>query len=534
MHTDYDYLVIGAGPAGLQLGYYLEKHKRNYLILEAQESPGSFFLSYPRSRNLISFNKVFSIYDDPEIQLRWDWNSLLTDNYSALFRDYSKDFYPKADDMVRYLHAFAAHAALKIQYTARVVRVARGVYERFHVTLDSGAVYSSRCLVVATGFSRPYIPAIPGIELAEGYENVSMRPEDFAGQRVLIIGKGNSGFEIANTMLGTAALIHIASPRPIQLAWNSRHPGHLRAEYTRFLDTYQLKLLNSSLDGIVNQIVRRGEKLVVPFTYAHANGEWEEMAYDRIIRCTGFQFDDSIFDETCRLNLCINDRFPGMTATWESTSVANLFFAGTLMQARDYKRASSAFIDGFRYNIRTLASFLALRYHNEQLPGMIIEATSEQLTRATFQRICRTSGLWAQFGYLCDLIVVDEQQRQAYYYYELPLDYIHESQFGTHRHYYTITFEWGSWQGDVFAIERHPRSEQAHRNAFLHPIVRRFDGPRLLAEHHILEDLFGMYCSESATTVRQSNSGRDIRQYHQSEHEQPLQRFFAEHCQLIR
>ncbi len=73
---EFDYLIIGAGPAGLQLGYYLEQAKRDYLILESSDSSGAFFQQYPRHRTLISTNKVHTGYDDPEINLRWDWNSL--------------------------------------------------------------------------------------------------------------------------------------------------------------------------------------------------------------------------------------------------------------------------------------------------------------------------------------------------------------------------------------------------------------------------------------------------------------------------
>jgi thioredoxin reductase len=35
MQTIYDYIVIGAGPAGLQVAYNLQKHQANYLVLEA-------------------------------------------------------------------------------------------------------------------------------------------------------------------------------------------------------------------------------------------------------------------------------------------------------------------------------------------------------------------------------------------------------------------------------------------------------------------------------------------------------------------
>lgn len=39
----YDYCVLGAGPAGLQMGYFLSKSQRDYIILERNSGPGSFF-----------------------------------------------------------------------------------------------------------------------------------------------------------------------------------------------------------------------------------------------------------------------------------------------------------------------------------------------------------------------------------------------------------------------------------------------------------------------------------------------------------
>src|SRR5205807_924269 len=101
------FLIIGAGPAGLQLAYFLERSGHDYVALESDHEIGSFWRHYPRSRRLISFNRVHSIYTDPELQLRWDWNSLLTDGYEAPFREYSQRLYPHAEEMRRYLQDFA-------------------------------------------------------------------------------------------------------------------------------------------------------------------------------------------------------------------------------------------------------------------------------------------------------------------------------------------------------------------------------------------------------------------------------------------
>ena len=522
-----DYLIIGAGPAGLQMGYFFEKHQRNYLILEAQNLVASFFAKHPRNRKLISFNKTAHLYDDPEIKLRWDWNSLLSD-YEFLFEAYSKKLYPSADEMVHYLSDFANHYELNIQFNTKVAQVSRLAEGGFCVKDASNNEYFCRGLIVATGLSKPYIPDIPGIEhVEEGYENVTMEPESFRNQRVLIIGKGNSGFEIADNILETAALIHLASPESIKFAWNTRHPGHLRADYTRILDAYQLKLLHGALDCTISQIYRENGKYVASIHYTHADGEVEEIIYDRIIRCAGFCFDDAIFDSSCKPALAITGKFPALTSMWESTNVPDLFFAGTLMQMRDFRQSSSAFIDGFRYNIRCLYHFLANRYHDQPLPNQLIPMRVKAIAEATMERVCRTSALWTQFGYLCDVIVVDEETDEIRHFFELPIDYVRESEFMKAPHYYVITFEWGAFRGDVFAIERHPNHETAYTNAFLHPIVRRYSHSTLVAEHHILEDLFGMYSYKRSPGVYKNRSGRSVRQYHYEEHEQPLHQFFA-------
>jgi thioredoxin reductase len=519
------FVIVGAGPGGLQLAYFLERSGHDYVVLESDQEIGSFWRRYPRHRRLISFNRVHSIYADPELQLRWDWNSLLTDGYEAPFRDYSQRLYPHAEEMQRYLQDFAQRYALRVRSSSPVTEVSRQADGAFRVRTGSGEVYRCRHLVVATGVGTPYVPRIPGIEHAEGYESVSVDPDDFVGQKVLVIGKGNSAFEVADAILETAAVVHLASPHPIRFAWNTRHPGHVRGHLTAILDTYQLKLLSGILDAEILQIVPEDGELLVSVAYAHADGEQETFCYDRVVRCTGFRFDAGFFDESCRPALEETGRLPAMTSGWESVNVPNLFFAGSLMQARDFRQASSAFIDGFRYNIRTLHVFLVSRAGGPGLQGRQMQATADAMADAVIARISRSSGLWAQFGFLRDVLVVEADQ--TLYFEELPRDYVFDTGFGSCDHYYTVSLEWGSWQGDVFAIERHPSHATAHTNVFLHPIVRRYRLRELLAEHHVLEDLLGMYAGQGESGFVRQRSGRDMRHYHLEEHDRPLRAFFA-------
>jgi thioredoxin reductase len=493
----FDYLIIGAGPAGLQFGYYLEQAGRNYLILEAGSSPGTFFKKFPRHRTLISNNKVYTGFDDTELNLRWDWNSLLCDNPELLFKNYSRQYFPPADELVRYLTDFANTYKLKIKYQAKATRISKD--GDFVVLDDQGNRYVGKRLIIAAGFTKLYLPPIPGIELVEPYTEVSVDPDDFINQRVLILGKGNSGFETAENLIPTAALIHIASPNPLALAWKTHFVGHLRAVNNNFLDTYQLKSQNAILDASVEKIERREDgKYVVSLRYAHADGEREDLIYDRVIACTGFRFDPSIFDETCRPALVINDRFPSQTSAWESSNVKDLYFVGTLTQARDFKKSTSGFIHGYRYNARTLHWILEEKYQGQPLPSYPLPPTPQGLADAVIKRVNHSSALWQQFGFLADLMVVPDNGDSARYYEELPADYVHDTELGRNEHYYLVTLEFGKITGDPFNIERHPDPNQARQSTFLHPVVRRFAGGRLIAEHHVLEDLYGEWRKEEA------------------------------------
>lgn len=523
---DYDYLIVGAGPGGLQMGYFLQQRGCRYVILEREEVVVPFFRKLPRSRRLISFNKVHSIFDDPEIRLRWDWNSLLTEDYGFPFRDYSQRFYPHADDLVAYLEGFAEAYGLPIRFGTTVTEVRRAEHGRFEVRTAGGDTYRCRVLLVATGLSGPYLPDVPGLSHADDYEDVSLELAAYEGQRVLILGKGNSALEIADVALETAALVHVASPRSLVLAYQSHHSGHARADYAKLLDAYHLKTLNSILDCEVLRVAKQPDgTFVVTVAYTHAGGEVDELVYDQVIRCTGFRFDTSFYDAACRPATILDGRLPAITPYWESANVPGLFFVGELMQGRDFKRSSSAFIHGFRYNVRTLFRHLMSRYEGDPFPHRTLSADPERLMLAVVERASRTSALWSQFRYLCDVFVVNDGQ--VGWYEELPFQAIQEGEFGDEPHYYSLTFEWGQWDGDVMAVARHPEPQEAHQSVFLHPIVRRFAYGVVVAEHHLLEDLFGIFSSARERGAVLSHSGQDIEDYHRSAHEEPLVEFFA-------
>ena len=154
-------------------------------------------------------------------------------------------------------------------------------------------------------------------------------------------------------MITTASVIHVAGPGSIRHAWKSHFVGDLRAVNNSFLDTYQLKSQNALVDGNIERIERGNGGYLVTVSFARVSEVQKSLRYDRVIVCTGFRFDASIFDEQCRPELVIRDRFPAKTSQWESINVPDLYFAGTLiistsqiapMTARDFTSDIASFI----------------------------------------------------------------------------------------------------------------------------------------------------------------------------------------------
>ncbi|KAA8884328.1 SidA/IucD/PvdA family monooxygenase [Nocardia colli] len=500
--AELDYLIIGAGPAGLQMGHHLQAAGRDYLIVEAGAAAGTFFSRYPRHRQLISINKVHTGWDDPELNMRMDWNSLLP---GPLFKEYTPRFFPAADDMVRYLGDFAARHELSVRYDTRIERISRP--DAFEAVDQHGNVLRARRLIMATGVSKPYVPEIPGIETAELYTEVSVDPADFTDQRVLIIGKGNSAFETADNLIETTAVIHVAGPHSIRLAWQSHFLGHLRAVNNNFLDTYQLKSQNAILDGNVIDIARQSDSsYLVTVSFSRADEVTKDIRYDRVIVATGFRFDASIFAPECRPELAINDRFPAQTSAWESVNVPGLYFAGTITQVRDFKKSTSAFIHGFRYGTRSLHRILEQREHAREWPNRELAGTADDVGEAILARVNRTSALWQLFGFLGDVVTLT-RDGAARYWEELPVDYVADAitagSLGEVDTYFVITLEYGKDHDrvDPFDINAKRIAQSDAENAldgrYLHPVLRQYRDGEQVAEHHITENLENEWVHET-------------------------------------
>ena len=484
--THHNFVIIGGGPGGIQLGYYLHKAQADYLILERSAVPASTFQVMPRHRKLISINKLYTGCSNPEFNMRHDWNSLLCEDDDFRFGNYDKQFFPDADSLVRYMRDFVERYAIRMQYDTEVMRIEKSA-TGYRIIDASGNSITCEVLIIATGVARPNVPRIEGIEHADNYADMSLDVTEYENKRILIIGKKNSAFETADHLVGVAAMIHLISPNSIRMAWKSHYVGDLRAVNNNLLDTYQLKSQNAVLDAEIESISAYGDQFKVAVRYAHAEGEVEEIVYDRVICCAGFKFDASMFADNAAPELAYNGKYPALTPSFESTNNPGMYFAGTLTHSLDYRKATSGFIHGFRYNSRALAGLLLDKYLGLEIPYEMLPREAEALTVRMLERVNHSGGLWQQPGFIADVAIDTEDGLK--YIRELPKDYLVRNYDGE---FYVLTLEYGApIVGDPFAVERIHRENvtQAQESQFLHPVIRHYVNGEFVSKHEVIEDL---------------------------------------------
>jgi putative flavoprotein involved in K+ transport len=184
----YDVVVIGAGQAGLAIGYFLTQ-ERKFVTLEAAESIGSAWRD------------------------RWESLRLFTPRrYSGLpglpFPGHPEG-YPDRDEVIAYLERYAERFELPIELNSPVRRLTR---ENGHFLLEiDGRRITAEQVVVATGpFQKPFIPEVASrleADVFQVHSTAYRKPSDVPEGTVLVVGGGNTGFQIAEELSSTRRVV---------------------------------------------------------------------------------------------------------------------------------------------------------------------------------------------------------------------------------------------------------------------------------------------------------------------------------------
>ncbi|MDV2684027.1 NAD(P)/FAD-dependent oxidoreductase [Alkalihalophilus lindianensis] len=178
-----DVVVIGAGQAGLSLGYYLKRNKKKFILLDKHRNVGDSWKRRYDSLTLFTPRRYSSL---PGLSLEG-----------------SQDGYPSKDEVAAYLKEYAKKFEIPIQLDTTVTLVSKEAENLYKVKTDNGE-FITRNIVVATGpFQEPFTPTFSksfsdGVNQlhSDEYRNKSQ----LVNGTTLIVGAGNSGYQIATEL----------------------------------------------------------------------------------------------------------------------------------------------------------------------------------------------------------------------------------------------------------------------------------------------------------------------------------------------
>ena len=282
-------VVVGGGQAGLAIGHLLAEQGRDFVILEAASEPAATWRG--RWDSLVLFTPVRN-------------NSLPGKPFPG-----DPDHYPTRDEVVAYLEDYARD--LPVELNARVTAV-RQTGDGYVIEVDGRRRYEADQVVVATGpFQVPVIPEVanrldPGV--------VQLHSTDYRGPgalpagTTLVVGGGNTGFQIAEELAGS---------REVHLAIGSRQtplPQRIFGrDLFRYLDALGLMrksvetrigsrmqhretLIGSSPRGIRRRGVRVHPRAVDAAGREVTFSNGDRLAVDAVVWATGFRVDHSWID----------------------------------------------------------------------------------------------------------------------------------------------------------------------------------------------------------------------------------------------
>jgi putative flavoprotein involved in K+ transport len=195
---DIDVVVIGGGQSGLAAARAVRAHGLAPLVLEAGPEPVG---SWPR------------YYDSLALFSPAAYSAMPGLPFAA-----GPDLYPRRDEVLDYLRRYAAGLDVDIRTHTRVTAVDADRPNGFAVHAGDGQLFSTAGVVAASGaFANPYRPELPGQDTFCGrlmHVADYRHPKPYAGQRVVVVGAGNSAVQVAYE-LAEVASVTLATRHPI-------------------------------------------------------------------------------------------------------------------------------------------------------------------------------------------------------------------------------------------------------------------------------------------------------------------------------
>lgn len=262
-----DTIVIGAGQAGLAMGYFLKKSNRTFLLLDKNKRIGdswrnrydSLILFTPRSHSAL-----------PGLQLLGD-----------------KHGYPTKDELADYLENYSNQFDIPVKLKTSVKSLSK-IDGIFHVLTENSELYKAKNIVVASGpFQQPFYPKfskeIPD-EVFQIHAADYRNPGQLNEGSTVVVGGGNSGMQIA---------VELSPDREVYLSLGKK-PKYLSYEILGKSIFWWFGVLGISkltIDSKLGQLLKRNDPIIGTESKALIKSKRIKL----LPRATGFKEDKMIF-----------------------------------------------------------------------------------------------------------------------------------------------------------------------------------------------------------------------------------------------
>lgn len=301
----FEAIVIGGGQAGLSVGYHLKRQGVRFVIIDASERIGDAW------------------------RKRWDSLRLFSPAWAngldGLRFPGPSNVLPTKDQMADYLEGYAVHFDLPVRTRTSVTSLTRSD-KGFVVQTDAATLEADQVIVAMASYQKPRTPDFArelGSEVVQLHSSAYRNPAQLLPGKVVIVGGGNSGAEIARELAATHEVV-LAAPEvgevPVRVdGWFGRHVFsrfllRLVFHYLLTIRTPMGRKARPKLMHKATPLIRvkradltaAGVKLAARVTGVRdgllSTQDGEALAAQNVIWCTGFDASQSfiklpIFDE---------------------------------------------------------------------------------------------------------------------------------------------------------------------------------------------------------------------------------------------
>ena len=346
-------VVIGAGQAGLSVGYHLKQKGIDHVILDGASRVGDVW------RN------------------RWDSLRLFTpakfDSLDGFRFPANPDTFPTKDQMADYLESYARTFELPVRLNARVDRL-RKANGRFRVETTGGVYEADQVVVAAASYQKPRVPEFArdlDARVRQMHSHEYRNPAQLPDGPVLLVGAGNSGAEIAMDLakthkvylsgrdvghvpfniagfLGRKLLVRIVIRGMFHRVLTMRTP--MGRKFRSKMHGHGMPLIRTRPGQLERAGVRRIGKITGIRDGKALTDDGAEVSFDSVIWCTGFH---SGFDW---IDLPVLDTHGTPRHRFgKSTDMDGLYFAGLHFQYA----VSSTMVAGVGRDARRVVGWIA-------------------------------------------------------------------------------------------------------------------------------------------------------------------------------